>query len=37
MKILHGDFVVVGKLVNHMALALLPAAVEGLKQAKLQA
>ena len=39
MKILHGDFVGerVGKLVNHVALALLPAAVEALKQAKLQA
>ena len=39
MKILHGDFVGerVGKLVNHVALALLPAAVEVLKQAKLQA
>ena len=39
MKILHGDFVGerVGKLVNHVALALLPAALEALKQAKLQA
>jgi len=39
MKILHGDFVIerVGKLVNHVALALLPAALETLKQAKIQA
>jgi E3 ubiquitin-protein ligase HUWE1 len=39
MKILHGDFVGdrVGKLVNHVALALLPASLEALKQAKLQA
>ena len=39
MKILHGDFVAerVGKLANHVALALLPAALETLKQAKLQA
>jgi hypothetical protein len=39
MKILHdhGGFVgeQVGKLVDHVALALLPAAVEVLKQAKL--
>ncbi|KAF6760270.1 hypothetical protein DFP72DRAFT_1097039 [Ephemerocybe angulata] len=35
-KILHGDFVNerVGKLVNHVTLALLPAAIEAAKQAK---
>ena len=39
MKILHGDFVTerVGKLANHVALALLPAALEALEQAKIQA
>lgn len=38
MKILHGDFVTerVGKLANHVALALLPAAVDALKQSKIR-
>ena len=38
MKILHGDFVTerIGKLINHVTLALLPAAVEAAKQAKLR-
>lgn len=38
MKILHGDFVMerIGKLINHVTLALLPAAVEAAKQAKLR-
>ncbi|KAF9566753.1 hypothetical protein CPC08DRAFT_814629 [Agrocybe pediades] len=36
MKILHGDFVAerVGKLTNHVVLAMLPAAVEAMKKAK---
>lgn len=38
VKILHGDFVAerAGKLANHVALALLPAAVEAAKQAKIR-
>jgi len=38
MKILHGDFVTerVGKLANHVALALLPAALDALKQSKIK-
>lgn len=38
MKILHGDFVTerVGKLANHVALALLPAALDTLKQCKIR-
>jgi E3 ubiquitin-protein ligase HUWE1 len=38
IKILHGDFVAerVGKLANHVSLALLPAAVEAAKQAKIK-
>ncbi|KAJ7287510.1 hypothetical protein C8J57DRAFT_1707813 [Mycena rebaudengoi] len=38
IKILHGDFVTerVGRLANHITLALLPAAVEAAKKAKLQ-
>lgn len=38
MKILHGDFVTerVGKLANHVALALLPAALDALKQSKIR-
>ncbi|KAJ6586954.1 hypothetical protein DFH09DRAFT_1359428 [Mycena vulgaris] len=37
IKILHGDFVMerVGKLANHVALALLPAAIEAAKEAKI--
>ncbi|KAJ7218040.1 hypothetical protein GGX14DRAFT_495423 [Mycena pura] len=37
IKILHGDFVMdrVGKLANHVALALLPAAVKAAKEAKI--
>lgn len=37
-KILHGDFVNerIGKLVNHVILALLPAAIEAAKEAKLR-
>ncbi|KAF8973258.1 hypothetical protein BDZ97DRAFT_1912814 [Flammula alnicola] len=38
MKILHGDFVAerVGKLANHVSLAMFPAALEAIKQAKIQ-
>ncbi|KAF9475538.1 hypothetical protein BDN70DRAFT_996350 [Pholiota conissans] len=38
MKILHGDFVAerVAKLVNHVSLALLPAAIEQIKKASLR-
>jgi len=38
MKILHGDFVTerVGKLANHVALALFPAALDALKQSKIR-
>ncbi|KAJ6625623.1 hypothetical protein B0H10DRAFT_1782772 [Mycena sp. CBHHK59/15] len=38
IKILHGDFVMerVGKLANHVALALLPAAVQAAKEAKVR-
>jgi E3 ubiquitin-protein ligase HUWE1 len=38
MKILHGDFVAerVAKLVNHVTLAMLPAAIDNMKKAKLQ-
>ncbi|KAJ7647304.1 hypothetical protein FB45DRAFT_975025 [Roridomyces roridus] len=38
IKILHGDFVTerVGKLANHITLALLPAAIESAKEAKIR-
>ncbi|KAK0485978.1 hypothetical protein IW261DRAFT_1662959 [Armillaria novae-zelandiae] len=38
VKILHGEFVAerVGKLANHVAVALLPAAIEAAKQAKIK-